>query len=255
MGVFADPLAFAEGDDSTPGSRNEPHSAFQQVVALISGLFPDAHPSMVKPSDDVITKSLGQVKDDSQILLLKNLSSQRGGKGSASSASSSTQRHPRLKLRLKILHSPPRDPFIVLRGVVNGQTPRRCSPKKHTHQNAYAIPAPEGSVGVFADPLAFAEGDDSTPGSRNEPHSAFQQVVALISGLFPDAHPSMVKPSDPASWFRGFGDEKQRDPKVFLSCFDRIRSIMADVEERSTIAAKGVRRQLMFCLPGVRFIG
>ena len=87
-------------------------------------------------SYDVITKSLGQVKDDSQILLLKNLSSQRGGKGSASSASSSTQRHLRLKLRLKILHSPPRDPFIVLRGVVNGQTSRRCSPKKQSKSPA-----------------------------------------------------------------------------------------------------------------------
>ena len=46
-------------------------------------------------ADEVIEKSLGQVKDDSQLLLLKNLSSQKVGKGSASSSSSSTQRHPR----------------------------------------------------------------------------------------------------------------------------------------------------------------
>ena len=52
----------------------------------------------------------------------------------------------------------------------------------------------------------------------------------------------MVKPSDPASWFRGFGDEKQHDPKVFLSCYDRICSIMADVKERSTIAAQGRKK-------------
>ena len=71
-------------------------------------------------------------------------------------------------------------------------------------------------VGVFADPLAFAEGDDTAVGSRNEPHRAFKQVVALITGLFPEARLSVVKPSDPASWFRGFGDEKQRDPKVFF---------------------------------------
>ena len=100
------------------------------------------------------------------------------------------------------------------------------------HKNSSAIPAPEGLVGVSADPLAFAKGDDTTSGSRNEPHSVFKQVVALITGLFLDARPSVVKPSNPASWFRGFGDEKQRDPKVFLSCFDRIRSIMADAEER-----------------------
>ena len=116
------------------------------------------------------------------------------------------------------------------------------------HQNASSIPLLEGSVGVFADPLAFAEGDDATPGSRTEPHSTFKQVVALITGLFLDARPSIVKPSDPASWFRGFGDEKQRDPNVFLSCFDRIRSIMANVEERSTIAAQG-RKKAVNVLP------
>ena len=99
------------------------------------------------------------------------------------------------------------------------------------HRNTSAISVPEGSVGLFADPLAFAEGDDTAAGSRSEPHGAFKQVVALITGLLPEMRPSVLKPSDPASWFCGFGDEKQRDPKVFLSCFDRIRSIMNDVEE------------------------
>ena len=98
------------------------------------------------------------------------------------------------------------------------------------HKNSSAIPAPEGSVGVFADPLAFAEGDDTTTGSRNEPLRAFKQVVALITGLFSEARSSVVKPSNLVSWFCGFGDGKQRDPKMFLSCFDMIRSIMADVE-------------------------
>ena len=74
--------------------------------------------------------------------------------------------------------------------------------------------------------------------------------MALITGLFPDARPSVVKPSDPASWFRGFGDEKQRDPKVFLSCFDRIRSIMTDVEERSMVATQ-VRKKAVNVLPSL----
>ena len=40
-------------------------------------------------SDEVIKDSLTQVKEDSQIKLLSNLSSQKGGKQSASTASSS----------------------------------------------------------------------------------------------------------------------------------------------------------------------
>ena len=141
-------------------------------------------------------------------------------------------------------------------GVVSGSLRRwGCADALAAHKNLSAIPAPEGLVVVFADPLAFAEGDDTTSGFHNEPHSAFKQVVALITGLFLDARPSVVKPSDPASWFRSFGDEKQRDPKVFLSCFDRIRSIMADVEERSTVAAQG-RKKAFSVLPSwARFMG
>ena len=45
-------------------------------------------------SDEVIEKSFGQVRGDSQLLLLKNLPSQKGGKGSVSSSSSSAQHHP-----------------------------------------------------------------------------------------------------------------------------------------------------------------
>ena len=112
------------------------------------------------------------------------------------------------------------------------------------HRNTTAISAPEGSVGVFANPLAFAEGDDTAAGSRSEPHGVFKQVVALITGLLPEARLSVLKPSDPASWFRGFGDEKQHDPKVFLSCFDRICSIMTDVEEQSTVAFQGCKKAI-----------
>ena len=73
-------------------------------------------------------------------------------------------------------------------------------------------------------------------------------MVALITGLLPEARPSVLKTSDPASWFRGFGDEKQRDPKVFLSCFDRIRSIMTDVEERSMVASQGCKKAISVLL-------
>ena len=62
------------------------------------------------------------------------------------------------------------------------------------------------------------------------------------TGLLPETRPSVLKPSDPASWFRGFSNEKQCDPKVFLSCFDRIHSIMTDVEERSMVASQGCKK-------------
>ena len=96
--------------------------------------------------------------------------------------------------------------------------------------------------------MAFAEGDDMAAGSHNEPHRAFKQVVALITGLFPEARPSVVKPSDPASWFRKFGNEKQRDPEVFLSSFDRICSITSDVKERLAVASQG-RKKAFSVLP------
>ena len=44
-------------------------------------------------SEDVIRESLTQVKEDSHLKLLKNLSSNRGGKQTASSASTSGQRN------------------------------------------------------------------------------------------------------------------------------------------------------------------
>ena len=46
-------------------------------------------------SEEVIQCSLGQVRDDSQLQLLRNLSTQRSEKGSASSSSTSAQRHRR----------------------------------------------------------------------------------------------------------------------------------------------------------------
>ena len=46
-------------------------------------------------SEEVIQCSLGQVRDDSQLQLLRNLSSQKSEKGSASSSSTSAQRRRR----------------------------------------------------------------------------------------------------------------------------------------------------------------
>ena len=53
---------------------------------------------------------------------------------------------------------------------------------------------------------------------------------------------------DPASWFRGFGDDKQSDPKVFLACFDRICSVMSEVEDCLLTLARG-RKKAVHILP------
>ena len=78
--------------------------------------------------------------------------------------------------------------------------------------------------------------------SHSESQGVFRQVVCLISTLFPESCPRDVKPVDPASWFRGFGDSKQRNPKVFLACFDRIHSIMSEVEDHLLTSARGGKK-------------
>ena len=76
----------------------------------------------------------------------------------------------------------------------------------------------------------------------------FRQVVSLFSSLFPESRPQDVKPVDPVSWFRGFGDSEQCDPKVFLACFDHIRSIMSEVEDCLFTSAHG-RKKAVNILP------
>ena len=89
-------------------------------------------------SDDVIAKSLGQLKDDSQILL-KNLSSQRGGKGSASSASSSTQRRPRTQVSTQdSAQSSSRSSYRSQRG---GKRPASSSPRRRSLKKQFKSPA------------------------------------------------------------------------------------------------------------------
>ena len=90
-------------------------------------------------SDDVIAKSLGQVKDDSQILLLKNLSSQRGGKGFASSSSSLTQRRLRTQASTQDSEqSSSRSSYHSQRGGKRpaSSSPRWRSPKKQSKSPA-----------------------------------------------------------------------------------------------------------------------
>ena len=45
-----------------------------------------------------------------------------------------------------------------------------------------------------------------------------------------------------------FGDDKQRDPKVYLLCFDRIRPIKDEVEDHVLTSARG-RKNAVSVLP------
>ena len=96
--------------------------------------------------------------------------------------------------------------------------------------------------------MAFPDGDESEAKTPSESQGVFKQVVSIISALFPESRPRDVKPVDPASWFRGLGDGKQRDPKVFLVCFDLIRCIMSEVEDRLLTSARG-RKKAVNILP------
>ena len=105
---------------------------------------------------------------------------------------------------------------------------------------------PEDSVSVFSDSLAFPDDNDPDLKSRSESQGTFRQVVNVISSFLfffsPESCLHNLKPADPASWFCGFGDDIQRDPKVFLFCFNWIRSIMAKVEDRVLTLARGRKK-------------
>ena len=80
-------------------------------------------------------------------------------------------------------------------------------------------------VGVYSEPLNFPEGEEDTDArSRSEVTGAFRQVLSFIASFFPDALLSESQPPNLGAWFQGFGDERRKEPRVYLSCFDKIKS-------------------------------
>ena len=45
-----------------------------------------------------------------------------------------------------------------------------------------------------------------------------------------------------ASWFHGFGDDRKKEPRVYLSCFDKIKELMVEINRKVTANAKDQRR-------------
>ena len=72
-------------------------------------------------------------------------------------------------------------------------------------------------AGVYSDPLNFPEGEESDTGVRSEATGAFRQVLSFIASFFPDALPSESQPPNLVLWFQGFGEERCKEPQVYLS--------------------------------------
>ena len=101
------------------------------------------------------------------------------------------------------------------------------------------VPA-SGASCSFDNPLRFRDGDDvSDKGNKESPalgktdlSKTFHKVVSLITGFFPDAQPSDCSAVDLSPWFDDFGASRRRDPRVFLSLFDKLDPVKREIEEK-----------------------
>ena len=92
------------------------------------------------------------------------------------------------------------------------------------------------------DPLNFPEGEETDARVRSEVTVAFRQVLSFIASSFPGALPSESQPPNIASWFHGFGNDRRKEPRVYLSCFNKIKELMVEIDRKVTANAKYQRR-------------
>ena len=78
-------------------------------------------------------------------------------------------------------------------------------------------------AGVFTERLNFPEGEESDTRLRAESAGVFRQVLSFISSFFVEALPLESQPPNLASWFQGFGEDCQKEPRGYLSCFHKIK--------------------------------
>ena len=117
-------------------------------------------------------------------------------------------------------------------------------------------PSSSDSTLVFTDPLTFRDGEDPpvksgedpSSGSKGDSSVAFKEVLALITGLFPAAKPSVSPNVDVSLWFEDFGSAKRRVPRVLLSLFDKLTPVMKDIDEKFRKASDD-RKKATSCLP------
>ena len=60
----------------------------------------------------------------------------------------------------------------------------------------------------------------------------------LLPLFFPEVLPSESRPPHLASWFQGFGEEWRKEPRVYLSCFHKIKELMMEIDSKVTSNAK-----------------
>ena len=102
-----------------------------------------------------------------------------------------------------------------------------------------------GDSFAFANPLHFRDGDEAyDKGSKESPalrrsglSPAFREVVSLIMGFFPTAKPADSSAVDMSLWFEDFGSSRRRDPRVFLSLFNKLAPVKKDIEDKFQKAA------------------
>ena len=59
---------------------------------------------------------------------------------------------------------------------------------------------------------------------------AFWEVISFIASFFHDAKPAESCAVDRSPWFDDIGAARQRDPRVFLSLFDKLSSVKKKIE-------------------------
>ena len=98
--------------------------------------------------------------------------------------------------------------------------------------------AESDQAGVYVDPLNFPEGEETDARTRSETTGAFHQVLSFTAAFFPYMLPSESQPLNIASWFHGFGDNRKKEPRVYLSCFYKIKELMVEIDRKVTATAK-----------------
>ena len=77
----------------------------------------------------------------------------------------------------------------------------------------------------------------------------FQDMINLVTGYFSNAKPSLPTHSDDLIlWLDSFGNLRERSQLVFLNCFDKLRAISKEVDEKFPVAAED-KKKASSCLP------
>ena len=73
---------------------------------------------------------------------------------------------------------------------------------------------------------------------KDEFSKAFHEVITLITGFFPHLKPSSASPSDDLyPWLDVFGTSLRRNPRLFLTLFEKLSALSKEIDEKFRKAA------------------